>query len=249
MATVETSELASIVRNERKVEYLRSVIQFFTETDEQFLRYGDYDAVATQLRGIHGIGEWSSYFILVRGLGRVERVSTIDQELAKAAARVYNGSQPLTPQDMQDFLERYGPYQGYWALYLSSRQWKRAGHERIAMELYIHDVSSDVKLAFHHWNASFTSFMKRQRLICIGRLEPSGVLLPYIVSHQDVLRYSYSLLCGSPVPPEALPANPVREQHVRSPAARKALARLQRRIGSELAVGGTCFRITGALDA
>ena len=118
LATVEASELASIVRNERKVEYLRSVIQFFMATDEQFLRYGDYDAVATQLRSIHGIGEWSSYFILVRGLGRVERVSTIDQELAKAAAKVYNGGQPLTPKDMQNRLERYGPHQGYWALYL-----------------------------------------------------------------------------------------------------------------------------------
>jgi DNA-3-methyladenine glycosylase II len=118
LAVVDASELASIVRNERKVEYLRSVIQFFMEIDEQFLRYGDYDAVATQLRSIHGIGEWSSYFILARGLGRMEQVSTIDQELTKAAAKVYNGGQPLTPKDMQGLLEHYGRCQGYWALYL-----------------------------------------------------------------------------------------------------------------------------------
>jgi DNA-3-methyladenine glycosylase II len=118
LAAVDMGELASVVRNERKVEYLQAVIQFFNEVDEQFLRYGDYDEVAAKIRGIRGIGEWSSYFILVRGLGRIERVSTVDQELAKAVARVYNQGQLLAPSEMQRLLERYGKFQGLWALYL-----------------------------------------------------------------------------------------------------------------------------------
>ena len=88
LAAVDAGELASVVRNERKVEYLQAVIRFFNEVDEQFLRYGDYDEVVAKIRGIRGVGEWSSYFIMVRGLGRMERVSTVDQELAKAAAAV-----------------------------------------------------------------------------------------------------------------------------------------------------------------
>ncbi|HZU69727.1 MAG TPA: hypothetical protein VFA09_20810 [Ktedonobacteraceae bacterium] len=122
MAAVDNAELASVVRNERKVEYLRAVIQFFNEVDEQFLRYGDYDEVAAAIRGVRGIGEWSAHFIMVRGLGRMERVPAVDQELAKAAARIYNQGQMLAPSEMQVLLDRYGEYQGYWALYLRAPQ-------------------------------------------------------------------------------------------------------------------------------
>ena len=118
LAAVDTGELASVVRNERKVEYLQAVIRFFNEVDEQFLRYGDYDEVAAKIRGIRGVGEWSSYFIMVRGLGRMERVSTVDQELAKAAAKVYNEGELLAQPELQRLLDRYETYQGLWALYL-----------------------------------------------------------------------------------------------------------------------------------
>lgn len=118
LAAVDASELASVVRNERKVEYLRSVIDFFMQADEPFLRRGDYDEVVAQIRSIRGIGQWSAHFILVRGLGRMERVSAVDQELAQAAGRVYNAGQPLSATEMQRLLDRYGTTQGYWALYL-----------------------------------------------------------------------------------------------------------------------------------
>ncbi len=117
LAAVEPGELANVVRNERKVEYLCAVIQFFNEVDEQFLRTGDYDEVATQIRSIRGIGEWSSHFILVRGLGRMERVSTIDKELLKATAKIYNEGQPLSSAEIQRKLDHYGTTQGYWAFY------------------------------------------------------------------------------------------------------------------------------------
>lgn len=117
LALVSSGELAAVVHNERKVEYLRAVIQFFTQVDEQFLRSGDYDEVAAQLRSIRGIGEWSSHFILVRGLGRMERVSSIDRELIKAASTIYHFGQQLTPSQLQQILDRYGPTQGYWAFY------------------------------------------------------------------------------------------------------------------------------------
>ncbi len=117
LAAADPAALAAIVRNERKVEYLQAVTQFFLEVDEALLRTGDYTQVTERLRGVRGIGEWSAHFILVRGLGRMERVSSVDQELAKAAAKLYNNGQALASDDMQRLLDRYGAMQGYWAYY------------------------------------------------------------------------------------------------------------------------------------
>jgi DNA-3-methyladenine glycosylase II len=117
LATVSPDELAQVVRNERKVAYLLAVIKFFNAVDEQFLRSGDYEEVSASIKGIKGIGDWSSHFILVRGLGRMERVSTTDKELSKAAASIYNQGRTLPPAEMQQILDRYGSTQGYWAFY------------------------------------------------------------------------------------------------------------------------------------
>jgi DNA-3-methyladenine glycosylase II len=117
LAAVDPAELATVVRNERKLEYLLAVTRFFQEVDEAFLRTGDYTQVAARLRGVRGIGEWSAHFILVRGLGRMESVSILDQELVKAAAKLYNNDQPMTSADLQHIFARYGALQGYWAYY------------------------------------------------------------------------------------------------------------------------------------
>ncbi len=131
LARATPEELRAIIRNERKVEYLRAVIAFFLEADEHFLRSGDYDEVAARIRAIRGIGEWSSHFILLRGLGRMERVSATDQEMVKAASMLYNGGQSLAPQEMQKLLDRYGDTQGYWAFYIRNASPERAA----AMEM------------------------------------------------------------------------------------------------------------------
>jgi DNA-3-methyladenine glycosylase II len=117
LAKVASGELMQIVRNERKVAYLLSVIKFFNEADEQFLRMGDYEEVTASIQSIKGIGEWSSHFILVRGLGRMERVSATDKELSKAAASIYNHGQTFPTAEIQQIIDRYGPTQGYWAFY------------------------------------------------------------------------------------------------------------------------------------
>jgi DNA-3-methyladenine glycosylase II len=117
LAAVPASDLAEVVDHVRKGEYLQAVIRFFLETDEAFLRHGAYDDVAAALRGIRGIGEWSAHFILVRGLGRMERISTVDGELAKAAAILYNAGQPLPEAAIRQIAASYGAHQGYWAYY------------------------------------------------------------------------------------------------------------------------------------
>ena len=74
--------------------------------------------MAARLRGIRGVGAWSSHFILVRGLGRMEHVQPASKEIAQAAARVYNGGAPMTTDAIQRIVDHYGTAQGYWAFYL-----------------------------------------------------------------------------------------------------------------------------------
>ncbi len=116
MASLGLDDLAAVVRNARKVEYLHAIIHFFVSVDEHYLRTGDYEEVAARLRAVRGIGDWSAYFILIRGLGRGERTSTSGKEILQAASKVYG--QALTPADLQRILVRYGKHQGDWSFYV-----------------------------------------------------------------------------------------------------------------------------------
>ncbi|MFN8371450.1 MAG: DNA-3-methyladenine glycosylase 2 family protein [Anaerolineae bacterium] len=111
LAAGETA-INQVVGNARKSESLLSAARAFADVDEHWLRTGDYDAVERWLRGIKGIGEWSSSFIMIRSLGRMERLSRGEQRLVEAAQKVYGSS------DIQQLAARYGHYQGYWAHYM-----------------------------------------------------------------------------------------------------------------------------------
>ncbi|MGH2505168.1 MAG: DNA-3-methyladenine glycosylase family protein, partial [Ktedonobacterales bacterium] len=117
LASADPAELAEIVRNARKANYLLAVIQFFDEVDEAWLRSAPVDAVQARLRSVCGIGEWSAMFLLVRGLGRMDAMPVSDGELQRAAARLYNAGQPLPSETFARLLERYGDARGYWAFY------------------------------------------------------------------------------------------------------------------------------------
>lgn len=110
-------ELAALVQNERKVDYLQAVIAYFMKTDENFLRYGDFEEVAAGLRGIKGVGEWSSHFILVRGLGRMEKVSSFDREIIRAVGQIYGLSETAAEAKLPELLKYFRDYQGYFAFY------------------------------------------------------------------------------------------------------------------------------------
>lgn len=78
-----------------------------------WLREGDYDEVLAWLKGINGIGDWSASFIMLRGLGRVERLPMNEAKVVQAFKKIYGAN-----ADMKRIGERYGAYQGYWAHYL-----------------------------------------------------------------------------------------------------------------------------------
>ncbi|MBN9389602.1 MAG: DNA-3-methyladenine glycosylase 2 family protein [Chloroflexi bacterium] len=110
-------ELLAIVQNARKVDYLQAVTDYFLKVDENFLRYGDFEEVAASLLGIKGVGEWSSHFILVRGLGRMQKVSSFDRELIRAVGQLYGLSETAAEARLPELLELFHGYQGYFAFY------------------------------------------------------------------------------------------------------------------------------------
>jgi DNA-3-methyladenine glycosylase II len=123
LVTASTGELNNIIKNERKVEYLQAVTRAFDQVDEQFLRSGPYSEVEAWLLGIKGIGDWSAHFILIRGLGRVEKLSLApgsvhEKELVAAVSRVYAPGRNVDGDEILRLAERYGDWQGYWAYYL-----------------------------------------------------------------------------------------------------------------------------------
>ncbi len=112
-------ELLEVVPNKRKAEYLSEVVKAFSQVDEQWLRKGPYDEVLEWLKGIKGIGDWSANFVMIRGLGRMEKISMVGPDLALDAGRIYNGKdQPMTDENVCNLAEKYGNWKGYWAYYL-----------------------------------------------------------------------------------------------------------------------------------
>ncbi len=117
LADASREDLLELVRNQRRVDYLVEVARAFSSVDEEFLRTAEYDVVEGWLRQTRGIGEWSSKLILLRGLGRMEKLA-IGKRLLAAASRFYGHGSRIGLGQLNELAERYGPCKGYWAYYL-----------------------------------------------------------------------------------------------------------------------------------
>jgi DNA-3-methyladenine glycosylase II len=115
LMTLTEADWAALTGNPRKAGRLHASLHRWAETEETSLRTGPYDEVRDFLLGLPGIGPWSADFILIRGLGRMERISA-DKALVATASRAYGRS--LSEQDVRAIADGYGPYQGYWGHYL-----------------------------------------------------------------------------------------------------------------------------------
>jgi DNA-3-methyladenine glycosylase II len=108
-------ELLEVTRNQTAMQRLTSLLSTFDELDEDFLKTAPYDKAAARLEKVKGIGDWSSLFILFRGLGRVERLSPINlRPLTKAIESVYAPS----GKTLEEINSTYGSWSGYWSVYL-----------------------------------------------------------------------------------------------------------------------------------
>lgn len=118
LVAADEDKLMNVIRHARRTEYVRSVAAAFDSVDEQFLRTAPYEEVETWLQSIKGIGEWSANFVLLRGLGRMDRTPVTEKKMFEVVSRLYNAGQAVSAEDVRRIAEPYGPYQGYWAHYL-----------------------------------------------------------------------------------------------------------------------------------
>jgi DNA-3-methyladenine glycosylase II len=123
LASASEQDLLGIIRNKRRTQFLGGVAKAFTEKDERFLRTAKYEQVEEWLNQIQGIGEWSSKLILLRGLGRMEKIA-VEKRLLKAASKVYGRGRTMTQSVLDQMAEKYGPWKGYWAYYLRTAAMK-----------------------------------------------------------------------------------------------------------------------------
>jgi DNA-3-methyladenine glycosylase II len=118
LAAADPAELLDLIRNQRRAEYLHAIALAFSDVSEEWLRTAPYDEVESWLRGIKGIGAWSASFVLLRGLGRMEKVPIGEGRLSDAVSKIYGRGRALNDTEIQQIAERYGAWQGYWAHYL-----------------------------------------------------------------------------------------------------------------------------------
>ncbi len=114
------ARVLAATNNTRKTERLLDLIRAFAGVDEAFLRAAPYGEVARWLMGVKGLGAWSLDFIMVRALGRYERVPWTDTGLLEAVSAVYTDGLSISVGSARELAERYGWYGGLWAHYVKT---------------------------------------------------------------------------------------------------------------------------------
>lgn len=108
------------LKTERLLHVTRAFATLNNPVDETFLRSAPYGEVAKWLGDIKGLGAWSVDFIMLRGLGRTERVTWTDTGMLGAISKIYTGGFEVSLGRARELAERYGSEQGLWAHYVKT---------------------------------------------------------------------------------------------------------------------------------
>lgn len=109
------AQLLEATKNQMITRRLLSLASSLDELDEEFLKTALFEKAKARLENVHGIGEWSSQFILFRGLGRMGRLQPINMRpLVETIKKVYGPE----GKPLEEVNETYGSWAGYWSLYL-----------------------------------------------------------------------------------------------------------------------------------
>lgn len=117
---VSIEQLEKLLNHHQKAKYLYSVINNFSKIDEDFLRNEHYEVVNQWFTDIKGIGDWSASFIMLRGLGRTEKIPLNEKILISSLNKLYGSlnSSKNTTADIEEIASNYKNYKGYWAHYI-----------------------------------------------------------------------------------------------------------------------------------
>jgi DNA-3-methyladenine glycosylase II len=117
LAQATSYEIAETIGHGAKAVLIQGAAKAFVRVDDHWLRDAPYGEVEAWLKSIKGIGEWSAAFILLRALGRAERLPVKERRTLDAAAKVY-GLFSIDDAELYRIGARYGKYIGLWAHYM-----------------------------------------------------------------------------------------------------------------------------------
>jgi DNA-3-methyladenine glycosylase II len=119
VAEAGTGEVTAAIGHSQKGPVISAVAAAFSTIDERWLRVAPYEEAERWLLDIHGVGPWTATFVLLRGVGRMERLPKGERKLLAAAGRIYRpGGGPVSERELERLAEPYGALKGYWAHYL-----------------------------------------------------------------------------------------------------------------------------------
>jgi DNA-3-methyladenine glycosylase II len=116
VARLDREELDRLVPGGKRAAAIAALARAFLEVEASFLSRAPIDEVRAWLRAIHGVGPFTSGFVLYRGLGRFDGAALVSPRLVAVAAARYR--MRLDAKDVARMADGYGPWGGYWMLYL-----------------------------------------------------------------------------------------------------------------------------------
>lgn len=123
-STLSRAPLAALVKcglSHRKAEYIHDLSKMVADKRldlEKLKQMSDDDAYAT-LTQIRGVGPWTAEYVLVRGLGRTDRVPAEDLGVRDVVGRYLGRGERIgDPGEVLSLLRPFAPFKGLAAYYL-----------------------------------------------------------------------------------------------------------------------------------
>ena len=120
LAAAHINDLRKCGLSQRKAEYIHDISMMLAEGRFEFeeLKQMSDDDVYRMLTQVRGIGPWSADYIMVRGLGRTNRVPAEDTGIRDVVGKYLGDGGRAEPSKVYELLEPFVPYRGLAAYYL-----------------------------------------------------------------------------------------------------------------------------------
>jgi DNA-3-methyladenine glycosylase II len=121
IAAATLSDLAECGLSLRKAQYLQALARATMLGDLEFETLAPYtdQQIAQTLMSHRGFGEWSTQYILARGFGRPDSLSSGDVGLRRVIGHYFARGRRLTKKELEGALSPFKPFRGLAAFYLS----------------------------------------------------------------------------------------------------------------------------------
>jgi DNA-3-methyladenine glycosylase II len=132
LSAAPQEKLAQTIGHEIQARRLLGCARAFAAVDEAWLRTAPVHEVEQWLLDIEGIGPWTSGFVLIRGLGRMEYSGIVNDDAIVDAYREVYARPTATALDVRRTADAYAPLTGYWAFYLRGAGCARCASAAVA---------------------------------------------------------------------------------------------------------------------